>query len=225
MTQITPTKAYQGLISWQVVARVAKCHLKNHALLNTAGIVVKNCSSYGLFGWAIFLFKENIRKKSTRGKNDNQKKAGHFYEAHAKEHNPKLPTNDVAAAVSPLKVIKAASLSQKSGTTTASSSKRNIFFFTDPEPQRMSTFSDGISLTTHATFRNLCITTLVSLVVVTTWKIIEWKKTKNLVHFDPTTRLCSKSGLFSLFSASWTIFWKKLKVELFLVTLQYWICY
>ena len=45
------------------------------------------------------MFKENIRKKSTRGKNDNQKKAGHFYEAHAKEHNPKLPTNDVMAAV------------------------------------------------------------------------------------------------------------------------------
>ena len=27
-----------------------------------------------------------------------RKKAGHFYEAHAKEHNPKLPTNDVMAA-------------------------------------------------------------------------------------------------------------------------------
>ena len=108
--------------------------------------------------------------KNTDNGNDNEKSRDerHFYETHAKEHNPKLPTNDVAAAVSLLKVIKAASLSQKSGTTTASSSKRNIFFFTDPEPQRMSTFSDGISLTTHATFRNLCITTLVSLVVVTT---------------------------------------------------------
>ena len=28
--------------------------------------------------------------------NDNQKSLGHFYETHAKEHNPKLPTNDVA---------------------------------------------------------------------------------------------------------------------------------
>ena len=50
MNQIATTKAYQGLISWQVVARVVKCHLKNHALLNTAGSVVKNCYSYGLFG-------------------------------------------------------------------------------------------------------------------------------------------------------------------------------
>ena len=68
--------------------------------------------------------------KNTDNGNDNEKSRdeGHFYETHAKEHNPKLPTNDVAAAVSLLKVIKAASLSQKSGTTTASSSKRNIFF-------------------------------------------------------------------------------------------------
>ena len=34
-----------------------------------------------------------------------RKKAGHFYEAHAKEHNPKLPTNDVMAAVDSVSLL------------------------------------------------------------------------------------------------------------------------
>ena len=48
--------------------------------------------------------------------------------------------------------------------------KTNSGYFPDPEPQRMSTFSDGISewRSTHATsIKNLCITTFVIMVVAT----------------------------------------------------------
>ena len=43
--------------------------------------------------------KEQLQGTRREGKEwQSEKKAGHFYEAHAKEHNPKLPTNDVMAA-------------------------------------------------------------------------------------------------------------------------------